>query len=70
MECPDIVWPHFAKGAGVMLGVMPPMLLGFGAMLWAIVRPQHRHEEALQEGRTRAPQVRDAHNRVIQGGQE
>jgi hypothetical protein len=53
MACLDLFWPHFATGAGVRLGGVLPMLLGFGVVLWAIVRPQHRHEEALQEARTR-----------------
>jgi len=69
MACPDICWHPFSTGAGVRLGVLP-MLLGFGALLWAIVRPQHRHEEAMQEARLCAEQVRDAPDRVIQGGQE
>jgi hypothetical protein len=45
------------------------MLLGFGMMMWAIFRQQHRHEEAMQEARTRESQVRASHVRVIQGGQ-
>jgi hypothetical protein len=57
MTCPAIVWPHFATGAGVMLGED------------ALQEARRRHEEALQEARTRASQVRDAHDRVIQGGQ-
>jgi hypothetical protein len=69
MACPDIFWHYCSAGAGVRLGVMLPRLLGFGAVLWAIVRQQHRHEEAMQEARLRASQVRDAHDRVIQGGQ-
>jgi hypothetical protein len=51
------------------LGGVLPRLLGFGALLWAIVRQQHRHEEAMPEARTRASQIRDAHDRVIQDGQ-
>jgi hypothetical protein len=68
MACPAIVWPHVSTGADVRLGVLP-RLLGFGALLWAIVRQQHRHEEAMPEARTRASQIRDAHDRVIQDGQ-
>jgi hypothetical protein len=80
IECTDIFWHHFYKGAGAMLGAVLPLLFGFGVMVLAICRQQHRHEEALQEtrlrheeamqeARTREYQVRDAHYRVIQGGQ-
>jgi hypothetical protein len=69
MECTDIFWHHFYKGASVLLGVILPMLLGFGVMMWAISRQQHRHEEAMQEARLREYQIRDSSYRVIQGGQ-
>jgi hypothetical protein len=52
-----------------MLGAAPPLLLGFGVMMWAIFRQQHRHEEAMQVDRLRADQVRRSRYRVIQGGQ-
>jgi hypothetical protein len=80
MECTDIFWHQFYKGVGVMLGAVLPLILGFGVMMLAALRQQHRHEEALQEARlrheeamqearTREFQVRDSHYRVIQGGQ-
>jgi hypothetical protein len=69
MKCTDIFWHHCYKGAGVMLGAVLPLLFGVGAMLLAIFRQQHRHEEAMQEARMREYQVRDSHYRVIQGGQ-
>jgi hypothetical protein len=69
MECTDIFWQHFYKGAGVMLGAVLPLLLGFGAMMLAIFRQQHRHEEAMQEARLLADQVRESRYRVIPGGQ-
>jgi hypothetical protein len=69
IDCTDIFWHHFYKGAGVMLGAVLPLLLGFGAMMLAIFRQQHRHEEAMQEARLRADQVRASRYRVIQGGQ-
>jgi hypothetical protein len=43
--------------------------LGFGPMMLTISRQQHRHEEAMQEARLRADQVRESRYRVIQGGQ-
>ena len=69
IECTDMFWHHFYKGAGVMLGAVLPLLLGFGAMMLAISRQQHRHEEAMQEARLRADQVRASRYRVVQGGQ-
>ena len=73
MECTDIFWHEFYKGAGVTLGLLLPMILGFGAVLLTIFltifRLQHRHEEAMQEARMREYQVRDAPYRVIHGGQ-
>jgi hypothetical protein len=69
MECTDIFWHEFYKGAGVTLGLLLPLLLGFGTMVLTIFRQLHRHEEAMEEARTRADQVRDSHYRVIQGGQ-
>jgi hypothetical protein len=69
MACTDISWHHCYTGAGVMLGAVLPLLLGFGAMVWAIVRPQHRYEEAMQEARLRADHVRESRYRVVQGGQ-
>ena len=80
IECTDIFWHHFYKGAGDMLGAVLPLLLAFGAMMLAIFRQQHRHEEALQqarlrheeamqEARTREYQVRESRYRVIPGGQ-
>jgi hypothetical protein len=43
IECIDIFWHHFYKGAGVMLGAVLPLLFGFGVMVLAIFRQQHRH---------------------------
>jgi hypothetical protein len=80
MECTDIFWHEFYRTAGVSLGILLPLLLGFGAMMLAIFRQQHRHEEAMQEARLRheeamrearirEDQVRESRYRVIQGGQ-
>jgi hypothetical protein len=69
MECSDIFWHEFYKAAGVTLGAVLPALLGFGAMMLAVFRQLHRHEEAMQEARLRADQVRESRYRVIQGGQ-
>jgi hypothetical protein len=69
IDCTEIFWHHFYKGAGVMLGAVLPLLLGFSAMMLAIFRQQHRHKEAMQDARLRADQVRESRYRVIQGGQ-
>jgi hypothetical protein len=69
MACTDIFWHEFSKGAGVALGLLLPLLLGFGAVMLTTFRQLHRHEEAMQEARMRESQSRDAHYRVIQGGQ-
>ena len=52
-----------------MLAAVLPLLLSFSAMMLAIFRQQHRYEEAMQEDRLRAGQVRRSRYRVIQGGQ-
>jgi preprotein translocase subunit YajC len=69
MACTDISWCQFYTGAGITLGLLLPLLLGFGAMMLTLFRQQHRHEEAMQEARRRESQVRDSYYRVIQGGQ-
>jgi len=30
MECTDIFWHQFYKGAGITLGLLLPLILGFG----------------------------------------
>ena len=69
MECTDIFWHEFYKGAGITLGLLLPLIVGFGAVMLTLFRQLHRHEEAMQEASMRESQVRDSHYRVIQGGQ-
>jgi hypothetical protein len=66
IDSTDIFWHHFYTGVGV---AVLPLLLGFGAIMLAICRQQHRHEAAMPEARLRADQVRGSRYRVIQGGQ-
>jgi len=33
IDCPDMFWRHLYTGAGVMLGAVLPLLLGFGATM-------------------------------------
>ena len=65
----DIFWHEFYKGAGITLGLLLPLLLGFGAVVLGVFRQLHRHEEAMQEAQLCADQVRESRLRVIQGGQ-
>ena len=46
-----------------------PLLQGFGVMMLAVFQLLHRHDEAMQEARLRADQVRPSRYRVIPGGQ-
>lgn len=69
VECTEIFWQHFYKGAGVTLGLLLPLLLGFGALMLAHVRLQQRHEAAMQEARRRSDPGRESGYRVIPGGQ-
>ena len=69
MECTDIFWHQFYKAAGITLGFLLPLILGIGTMMLTAFRLEHRHEEAMQEARLRADQVRESRYRVIQGGQ-
>jgi hypothetical protein len=67
-ECTDIFWREFYKGAGVMLGVVLPLLLGFGTMMMAVFR-QQQHDERMQDARLEAERLRQDHYRVVRGGQ-
>jgi len=69
IDCTDIFWHEFYKGAGVALGLVLPLMLGFGALFLTGLRIGLRHEEAMQEARLRSDQVRASGCRVIQGGQ-
>jgi hypothetical protein len=69
IECTDVFWQHFYKGAGVTLGFVLPVLLGFGALILTGMRLQQRHEAAMQEARLRAEPGRASGYRVIPGGQ-
>jgi hypothetical protein len=62
----DIFWREFDKSAGITLGLLLPLLLGVGAVMPAVFRPSHRHEEAMQEARLRADQVRRCQLRELE----
>ena len=51
MECTDIFWHEFYESAGVALGRLPPLLLGFGTLMLPFFRQQHRREELMQAAR-------------------
>jgi hypothetical protein len=65
-ECMDIFWHELYRGAGIFLGVVGPLLLGFFAFMLAMFRQQQRHEERMQEARLQEEQAR---YRVVRGGQ-
>ncbi len=67
-ECTGIFWRAFDQGAGVMLGVVRPLLLGFGAMMLAVFRQQQCHDERMQDARLEAERMRQDHCRVVRGG--
>ena len=69
IECTDIFWHACYQGAGVTLGLLRPLMLGFGALILTGLRLGQRHEAAMQEARRRADQVRASGHRVIPGGQ-
>jgi hypothetical protein len=57
------------KSAGIALGRLRPLLLGFSAVMLTSFRLQHRREELMQAARQRVYQVWDPSYRVIQVGQ-
>jgi hypothetical protein len=69
MECTHIFWHECSQCAGITLGLVLPLILGFSTVMLTSFRLQHRHEAAMQEARLRADQVRESLYRVIQGGQ-
>ena len=69
MECTEIFRHQFDKRVAIPLDVLLPTILGIGTVMLTLFRLQHRHEEAMQEARLRADQVRESRYRVIQGGQ-
>jgi hypothetical protein len=69
MECTDLFWHHFYKAAGLTLGLLLPMIAAFGAMMLAVFRQLHRHEERMQEARLRAEEGRTTRLRAVPGGQ-
>ena len=69
IDCTDIFWHEFYKGAGITLGLLLPLILGFGAVMLTVFRQLHRHEEAMQEARLRADHVRESRYQVMRGGQ-
>jgi hypothetical protein len=63
IECTDLFWHEFYKGAGITLGVLLPLGLIWGGMMLAVFRQNNRHQERMQEARLREEQARSAHYR-------
>ena len=38
MDCTDIFWHEFYKGAGITLGLLLPLVLSFGAVMLTLFR--------------------------------
>jgi hypothetical protein len=68
-ECTDLFWQQFYKGAGILLGVIGPLMLGFFGFMLAMFRQQQRHEERMQDARLAQERAREAGYRVVRGGQ-
>jgi hypothetical protein len=69
IECTEIFWHHFYKGAGITLSVLIPLALIWGGGMLVIFRQQHRHEVRMQEARLQEEQARTTRYRVLPGGQ-
>ncbi len=65
IECTDIFWHEFYKGAGITLGLLLPLALLWGGVMLALFRQHHRHEERMQEARLRDEQARSARYRQV-----
>ena len=63
IECTDLFWHEFYKGAGITLGVLLPLGLIWGGMMLAVFRQNNRHQERMQEARLREEQARSARYR-------
>ncbi len=63
IDCTDIFWQEFYKGAGFTLSVLLPLALVWGGVMLAIFRQQQRHEERMQEARPRDEQARSTRYR-------
>jgi hypothetical protein len=69
IECTDIFWHEFYRGAGILLGILGPLMLGFFGFLLAVFRQLHGHEERMQTARLQEEQARESRYRVVRGGQ-
>ena len=69
IECTDLFWHEFYKAAGITLGLLLPLALGFGGVMLALFRQQQRHEERMQQARLQEEQARESRYRVVRGGQ-
>ena len=69
MDCTDIFWHEFYKGAGITLSVLLPLMLAFFGFMLGMFRLQYRHEERMQDARQREVQAREERYRLVRGGQ-
>jgi len=69
MECSDLFWHEFYRGAGITLSILLPLALAWVGLMLGMFWLQYRHEERMEAARQRGYQARDERYRVIQGGQ-
>jgi hypothetical protein len=69
IECTDLFWHEFYKGAGFTLSTLLPLGLLWGGGMLALFRQYHRHEERMQQTRLQEEQARESRYRVVRGGQ-
>jgi hypothetical protein len=70
MECSDLFWHEFYRGAGISLSILLPLALAFFGFMLGMTRLQDRHQERMEEARQRDYQARvQERYRVLPGGQ-
>jgi hypothetical protein len=51
IECTDLFWTEFYKGAGLTLSVLVPLVLVWGGVMLALFRQHNRHQERMEQAR-------------------
>jgi hypothetical protein len=69
MECSDLFWHAFSRGAGITLSILLPLALAWVGLMLGMFWLQYRREERMEAARQRDDQARDERYRVIQGSQ-
>jgi hypothetical protein len=69
MDCSDLFWHEFYRGAGITLSILLPLVLAWLGFMLSLFWLQYRHEERMQQARLQEEQAREARYRVVRGGQ-